>query len=74
MSVDVDLEPSVVALDLNYMHKYHGIIRQCVIFQFGRVSIVGSRKGLFCRLDSSINLNASMKWSNIAFECAYYGL
>ena len=48
MSVDVDLEPSIVALYLDNMYECHGPIMLSVIFEFGRVTIVGSREGLLC--------------------------
>ena len=71
MSVDVYLEPSIVALYLNNMYECHGAVRLCVIFEFGRVSIVGSREGLFCRLDSGSDLNVGLRRCNVVFECAY---
>ena len=71
MSVDVDLEPSLIALNLNYMHEYDGSVRLCVIFELGRVSIVCSREGPLCRLNSSSNLYAGLRRSNVAFECFY---
>ena len=71
MSVDVDLEPSIVALYLYNMYECHGAVRLCVIFEFGRVSIVGSREGLFCQLDSSSDLNAGLRRCNVVFESAY---
>ena len=71
MGVDVDLEPSEVALNLNNMHKDDGAVRLCIIFEFDRMSIVGSREGLFRRLDSSSSLNAGVGWGNVVLECTY---
>ena len=71
MSVDVDLEPTIVALYLNNMYECHGAVRLCVIFELGRVSIVCSREGPFCRRDSSGNVNAGPRRGNVAFECFY---
>ena len=71
MSVDVDLEPSIIALYLNNMYERHGAVRPCVICEFGGVSIVGSREGQFCRFDSSSDLNAGLRRCNVVFECAY---
>jgi len=71
VSVNVYLEPSIVALYLNNMYECHGAVRLCVIFEFGGVSIVGSREGLFCRLNSSSDLNAGLRRCNVVFECAY---
>ena len=71
MSVDVDLEPSIVALYLDNMYQCHGAVRPCVIFEFGRVSIISSREGLFCQLDSSSDLNVGLRRCNVVSECAY---
>jgi len=68
VSVDVDLEPSLIALNLNYMHEYDGSVRLCVIFELGRVSIVCSSEGPFCRHDSSSNLNTGLRRGNVTFK------
>jgi len=72
VSVNVDLEPSQVALNLNNMHEDDGAVRLCIIFELDRMSIVGSREGLFRRLDSSSNLNAGVGRGNVVFECTYF--